>query len=54
MITLTQVTEMLGWASILNIGFSAGGLYARKYADAYPDDVFGLVLVDSAREQSFG
>ena len=21
MITLTQVTEMLGWASILNIGF---------------------------------
>jgi len=30
---------------------SLGGLYARLYAAAYPDEVVGLVLIDAAHEQ---
>lgn len=36
---------------IILVGFSAGGLYVRKYAETYPNDVAGVVLVDSAHEQ---
>ncbi len=32
---------------------SLGGLYARLYAAAYPDEVVGLVLVDAAHEQYY-
>jgi pimeloyl-ACP methyl ester carboxylesterase len=32
------------------VGHSLGGLLVRRYADRYPDEVAGLVLVDSAHE----
>jgi pimeloyl-ACP methyl ester carboxylesterase len=36
------------------VGHSLGGLYARLYASGFPDDVAGLVLVDSTHEDQFG
>ena len=30
------------------VGFSIGGIYSRVFAELYPDDVVGMVLVDSA------
>jgi len=33
------------------VGHSLGGLYARRFATRFPDDVAGLVLVDSADEK---
>jgi pimeloyl-ACP methyl ester carboxylesterase len=36
---------------VILVGFSAGGIYVRKYIDIYPDQIVGLVLVDSAHEQ---
>jgi pimeloyl-ACP methyl ester carboxylesterase len=33
------------------VGHSLGGLYARRFAARFPDDVAGLVLVDSADEK---
>jgi pimeloyl-ACP methyl ester carboxylesterase len=35
----------------LLVGMSAGGLYVRKFAEAYPHEVAGMVLVDSSHEQ---
>lgn len=35
------------------VGHSLGGIIARHYAQAYPAEVSGLVLVDSAHEQQF-
>lgn len=35
------------------VGHSAGGLYARVFAGAYPDDVVGLVLLDPAPEDFY-
>ncbi len=35
------------------VGHSYGGLYARMYADRYPDEVVGLVLVDSSHPEQF-
>jgi pimeloyl-ACP methyl ester carboxylesterase len=32
------------------VGFSAGGLYVRKYAGLHPDQVAGMVLVESSHE----
>src|SRR5689334_1450647 len=32
------------------VGHSMGGIYVRRFASRYPDDVAGLVLVDSADE----
>ena len=32
------------------VGHSAGGLYTRVYANQYPDEVAGMVLVDAAHE----
>ena len=32
------------------VGHSVGGLFVRLYASRYPDDVAGLVLVDSSHE----
>ena len=32
------------------VGFSVGGLYTRKYADMYPGDVAGMVLIESSHE----
>jgi pimeloyl-ACP methyl ester carboxylesterase len=33
------------------LGMSAGGVYMREYYRRYPDDVVGMVLVDSSHEQ---
>lgn len=33
------------------LGMSAGGVYVREYYGRYPDDVVGMVLVDSSHEQ---
>jgi pimeloyl-ACP methyl ester carboxylesterase len=35
------------------VGHSYGGLYARMYADRYPADVAGMVLVDSSHPEQF-
>ena len=32
------------------VGHSSGGLVARLYASEYPDDVVGMVLLDSTHE----
>jgi pimeloyl-ACP methyl ester carboxylesterase len=48
---LHAVLEALGLsAPLVLVGFSAGGLYVRKYAAMYPDDVAGMVLVESSHE----
>jgi pimeloyl-ACP methyl ester carboxylesterase len=35
------------------VGHSLGGLYARVYADRYPEDIAGMVLVQSMRPDQF-
>jgi pimeloyl-ACP methyl ester carboxylesterase len=35
------------------VGHSYGGLYARMYADRYPGEVAGVVLVDSSHPEQF-
>jgi len=37
-------------APLVLVGFSAGGLYVRKYAALHPADVAGMVLVESSHE----
>jgi pimeloyl-ACP methyl ester carboxylesterase len=32
------------------VGHSLGGLFVRKYAELYPKEVAGMVLLDSAHE----
>lgn len=34
------------------VGHSLGGLYARLFADTYPDEVAGIVLVDALHEKA--
>jgi len=56
--TLTQVTDELRellqvvgvQAPYVLVGHSLGGLYARYYAQRFPDEVAGLVLLDPAHE----
>lgn len=54
----TMVSELHTLLSNANIagpyvlvGHSLGGIIARQYAQSYPQDVVGMVLVDSAQEQ---
>lgn len=35
------------------VGHSIGGIYLRKYAELYPTEVIGMVLLDSAHEEQF-
>ncbi len=35
------------------VGHSYGGLYGRLYADRYPEEVAGVVLVDSSHPEQF-
>ncbi len=35
------------------VGYSFGGALVRTYAHNYPDEVFGMVLVDAAHEELF-
>jgi pimeloyl-ACP methyl ester carboxylesterase len=39
--------------SYVLVGHSLGGIIVRHYAQTYPQDVVGMVLVDSAQEQQF-
>jgi pimeloyl-ACP methyl ester carboxylesterase len=45
---LLQTTPELG--PYVLVGHSVGGLFAQLYASTYPDEVAGLVLVDSSHE----
>lgn len=47
--TLLQAAEIPG--PYILVGHSLGGFFARYYAATYPDDVVGLVLVDSFSER---
>lgn len=45
---LSQLVEQLGIKKpFVLVGYSLGGLYARHYAALYPDQVAGIVLLDS-------
>jgi pimeloyl-ACP methyl ester carboxylesterase len=35
---------------LILVGFSFGGMYVRKYASLYPDEVAGMVLIESSHE----
>jgi pimeloyl-ACP methyl ester carboxylesterase len=41
----------IGEGSYVLVGHSYGGLYARMYAARYPDEVAGMVLVDSSHPE---
>jgi pimeloyl-ACP methyl ester carboxylesterase len=48
---LHAVLEAAGVAGpFVLVGFSVGGLYARRYAAMYPGDVSGMVLIESSHE----
>ena len=47
--TLLNNAEIL--SPYVMVGHSAGGVYVRQFAALYPDDVAGIVLVDSSHEQ---
>ena len=36
------------------VGHSLGGIFVRVYAHTYPDEVVGMVLVDSTHEEQYG
>jgi pimeloyl-ACP methyl ester carboxylesterase len=48
---LLEVAEIP--APYILIGHSLGGLYVRRYAQRYPDETAGLVLVDSSHEDQW-
>jgi pimeloyl-ACP methyl ester carboxylesterase len=47
---LHELLGMLGIRRAVLIGHSLGGLYARHYANRFPDEIAGLVLLDPAHE----
>ncbi len=54
----SELHALMGEASIdegsyVLVGHSYGGLYARMYTARYPDEVVGLVLVDSSHPEQF-
>lgn len=49
--TLLQTAEIA--APYVLVGHSAGGLYIRMYAAHYPDEVAGMVLLDSMHPDQF-
>ena len=44
-------TRCWGTTPYVLVGHSLGGVYVREYAAIYPDDVVGMVLIDSSHEQ---
>lgn len=55
---MTELHTLLQNATIappyLLVGHSLGGQNIRLYADAYPDEVVGLALIESAHEEQWG
>lgn len=49
--TLLQKADVKG--PFVLVGHSLGGLYVRLYASQYPEDVAGVVLVDSVHEDQY-
>jgi pimeloyl-ACP methyl ester carboxylesterase len=47
---LHQLLGLLGIGRAVLVGHSLGGLYARHYANRFPDQIAGLVLLDPAHE----
>ena len=50
---ITDIVNVIKWERLEDfclVAHSYGGLIARLYASAYPDEVFGLVLVDALSE----
>jgi pimeloyl-ACP methyl ester carboxylesterase len=47
---LHELLGMLGIRRAVLVGHSLGGLYARHYANRFPDETAGLVLLDPAHE----
>ena len=51
--TLHQLMTVLNLSPpYVLVGHSAGGLYVRKYAELYQEEVAGLALIDAAHEQT--
>lgn len=48
---LLQAAEVPG--PYVLVGHSVGGLYSRLYAMTYPDEVVGMVLLDSTHEETW-
>jgi pimeloyl-ACP methyl ester carboxylesterase len=55
--TLDQLVEELhdlsrgeGWGNLVLVAHSFGGFVARAFADKYPDEVLGMLLLDVAHE----
>jgi pimeloyl-ACP methyl ester carboxylesterase len=48
---LRELLGMLGIRRAVLVGHSLGGLYARQYANRFPDQIAGLVLLDPAHEK---
>jgi pimeloyl-ACP methyl ester carboxylesterase len=49
--TLLKGTDIEG--PYVLVGHSYGGLYVRMYADLYPEEVAGVVLIDSSHPEQF-
>ena len=53
---ITELRELLSAADVpapyLLVGHSLGGAYARHYAQRFPDEVAGLILIDPLHEDS--
>jgi pimeloyl-ACP methyl ester carboxylesterase len=54
---VSDLHQLLHAASVsppyVMVGHSIGGLYIRKYAELYPNEVVAIVLLDSAHEEQF-
>jgi pimeloyl-ACP methyl ester carboxylesterase len=48
---LHTLLERAGIGDIVLVGWSMGGMYSREYYRQFPDQVKGMVLVDSSHEQ---
>lgn len=55
-VVVSELHELLNEAGfgdeLIIVGHSLGGYYARRYAEAYPNRIAGLVLLDSTHEEA--
>jgi pimeloyl-ACP methyl ester carboxylesterase len=51
---LASLLDVLGMHEpVIVVGHSAGGMFARVFANRYPDRIAGLILVDPATEDAY-